>query len=143
MRLPKTAKATIPLAALACLGLWLVGSMPRARVVASGRFHQVAHKGAGLATIYQLPDGRLVLRLTEFRTGGGRGLQVYLIAAPDAYENEVVESSEPISVGELQKTEGDQSYLLPRDLDLNKYRAVTIWNRRHGVNFTTAPLRPH
>jgi hypothetical protein len=34
---------------------------------------------------------------------------------------------------------GDQNYDLPADLDLNKYRAVTIWCRRFGVNFATAP----
>ena len=28
----------------------------------------------------------------------------------------------------------------PADVDLAKYRAVTIWCRRFGVNFATAPL---
>ena len=34
----------------------------------------------------------------------------------------------------------DQNYDLPADLDLAKYRAVTIWCQRFGVNFGTAPL---
>ena len=29
---------------------------------------------------------------------------------------------------------------LPADLDLSKYRAVTIWCKRFSVNFGTAPL---
>ena len=35
-------------------------------VLAEGRFHSVAHQSKGLATVYQFPDGRRVLRLTDF-----------------------------------------------------------------------------
>jgi hypothetical protein len=35
---------------------------------------------------------------------------------------------------------GDQNYDVPADVDLTRYRAVTIWCRRFGVNFGTAPL---
>ena len=38
---------------------------------------------------------------------------------------------------------GDQNYELPAEIDLNKYRSVTIWCRRFGVNFATAPLIGH
>jgi len=31
---------------------------------------------------------------------------------------------------------------VPDDLDLSRYRAVTIWCRRFSVNFATAPLTP-
>lgn len=110
--------------------------------LASGRFHQVAHKGSGVATVYELPGGKRVLSLTDFCTASSPDLQVYLINAPDALENETVEKSEQLLLGELQKAEGDQSYPLPDDLDLTRYRAVVIWNRKYRVNFTTAPLAP-
>jgi hypothetical protein len=35
---------------------------------------------------------------------------------------------------------GDQNYELPAGVDLPKYRAVTVWCKRFGVNFATAPL---
>jgi hypothetical protein len=35
---------------------------------------------------------------------------------------------------------GDQNYELPAGVDLSKYRAVTVWCKRFGVNFATAPL---
>ena len=111
-------------------------------VIACGRFHQVTHKGSGIATIYQLSDGRRMLCLKEFLTARVPALEVYLISASDAFENETVENSEIHSLGALESVEGDQCYQLPDDLDLTKYRAVTIWSVKHHVNLTTAPLAP-
>ena len=45
-----------------------------------------------------------------------------------------------VTLGALKGNQGDQNYELPADLDLAKYRAVTVWCRRFGVNFATAPL---
>src|SRR5262247_3601601 len=50
------------------------------RLLSQGRFHGVAHATQGLATIYQLPDGKRALRLTEFETFNGPDVQVYLVA---------------------------------------------------------------
>jgi hypothetical protein len=47
-----------------------------------------------------------------------------------------------VEIGKLKGTDGDQNYDVPPDLDLGKYRAVTIWCRRFSVNFGTAPLTP-
>ncbi|HEY7491674.1 MAG TPA: DM13 domain-containing protein [Candidatus Tectomicrobia bacterium] len=33
-----------------------------------------------------------------------------------------------------------QNYDLPANVDLNTYRAVTVWCRRFSVHFGTAPL---
>jgi hypothetical protein len=40
----------------------------------------------------------------------------------------------------MKGNEGDQNYDVPADLDLQKFRAVTLWCRRFSVNFATAPL---
>ena len=119
-------------------------SGPTASVVAvaSGRFHQVAHKGRGRAVIYELPGRKRLLALTDFATAASADLEVLLIRVPDAYENESVELAEPVALGDLLSPEGDQTYLVPDDVDLTAYRAVTVWNRKYRVNFTTAPLAP-
>lgn len=111
------------------------------RVLATGRFHQVAHKGEGVAALIQLRNGRRVLRLTDFCTADKPDLSVMLISAPDAFENQAILNSHVFVLGQLQKAAGDQEYELPADLDLAPYGAITIWNRKYGVNFTTAPLR--
>lgn len=110
-------------------------------VLATGRFHQVAHKGEGVAALIQLRNGRRVLRLTDFSTADKPDLSVVLISAPDAFENQAILNSHVFVLGQLQKATGDQEYELPADLDLAPYSAITIWNRKYGVNFTTAPLR--
>ncbi len=109
-------------------------------MVAEGQFHGVAHDTKGTATIHQLPGGKRVLRFTDFQTSNGPDVQVYLVAAPDANDNETVTTAGFIHVGALKGNIGDQNYELPTTVDLNTYRAVTIWCRRFGVNFGTAPL---
>ncbi len=107
----------------------------------SGRFHGVAHATSGVATIYGQPGGERVLRLTGFETSNGPDVRVYLVAAPDATDNEAVPRAGFVEIGPLKGNVGDQNYDIPAELDLDRYRAVTIWCRRFGVNFGTAPLK--
>ena len=112
------------------------------RALVTGHFHDGAHKTSGTASVYQLADGKQVLRFTSFETSNGPDVQVYLVAAPDALDNETVTKAGFLPLGGLKGNQGDQNYELPADLDLAKYRAVTVWCRRFGVNFATAPLTP-
>jgi hypothetical protein len=113
-----------------------------ARVLLSGRFHSVAHETTGLATVYQLPDGKRVLRLTDFKTSNGPDVQVYLVSAPDANDNQTVTQAGFLALAPLKGNIGDQNYELPESVDLAQYQSVSIWCRRFGVNFATAPLTP-
>ena len=109
-------------------------------VLAQGRFHSVAHESKGIATVYRLADGRRVLRFTQFQTSNGPDVRVYLVAAADARDSRAVLDAGFIELGSLKGNKGDQNYELPADMDLNKYRAATIWCKRFSVNFATAPL---
>ena len=111
-------------------------------VLVQGQFKSIAHETRGTAAVYRLADGSTVLRLTEFATSNGPDVRVYLVAAPDASDNETVTRAGFVELGKLKGTEGDQNYEIPAGLDLGKYRAVTIWCRRFSVNFATAPLTP-
>jgi hypothetical protein len=106
----------------------------------SGSFHGVAHETMGTASIYRLADGKRVLRFTGFSTSNGPDVQVYLGKAADANDNETVTKAGFFHLGALKGTEGDQNYELPDDLNVDEYHSVTIWCRRFGVNFATAPL---
>ena len=110
------------------------------RPIVSGRFHSVAHETRGTATIYELADGRRVLRFSDFETSNGPDVQVYLVAVPDSSDNDTVRKSEFVHVAGLKGNIGDQNYDLPPGVDLAKYRSVTVWCRRFAVNFGTAPL---
>jgi hypothetical protein len=108
--------------------------------VAAGKFHGVAHATRGTATVYRLPDGTRTLRLTDFETSNGPDVQLYLVAAADASDNETVTKAGFLPLGALKGNVGDQNYEIPDAADLGRYRAVTVWCRRFGVNFATAPL---
>ena len=107
-------------------------------VLAEGEFHQVAHKGSGRASLIRSVDGRTLLRLTNLETAYRQDLEVLLVAAPDAGENETVKRSERISVGAYEPDRTD--YPVPDGVDVARFRAVTIWSAKYQVNFTTAPL---
>ena len=110
-------------------------------VLLTGQFHSVHHDTRGVATIHEI-GGKRLLRFTDFSTSNGPDVRVYLVAAADAGDNETVTKAGFVELGRLKGTEGDQNYEIPADLDLTKYRAVTIWCRRFSVNFATAPLTP-
>jgi len=109
-------------------------------ILASGSFHSVAHGTKGTASIYQLADGKRILRLANFETSNGPDVHVYFVAANDAGNSEAVEKAGFLELGALKGNIGDQNYDIPSGADLAKYRAVTIWCKRFSVNFGTAPL---
>ena len=108
--------------------------------LASGQFHSGAHETSGMATVFQLTDGKKTLRLTNFATSNGPDVHVYLVAVQDAKDNDTVTKADFIDLGSMKGNIGDQNYDLPANADLAKYRAVTIWCKRFSVNFGTAPL---
>ena len=106
----------------------------------AGRFQGIAHESKGQATVYQLADGKRVLRLTDFQTSNGPALHLYMVAAANVPDNDTVKKAGFVDLGDLKGNVGDQNYELPVDLDLNRYKAVTVWCQRFSVNFATAPL---
>jgi len=113
-----------------------------AQPLVSGRFYGILHPTEGTATVYQIGDGTRVLRLTDFRTSNGPDVHVYMVAADDAKDVATVQQAEFVDLGVLKGNIGDQNYKLGTDLDLSKYRAVSIWCKRFSVNFGAAALRP-
>ena len=108
--------------------------------VAEGNFRGIAHETKGVASVYKLPDGKQVLRFSRFETSNGPDVHIYLVAAMDAKDNDSVTKAGFVDLGSIKGNIGDQNYDLPAGVDLAKYRAVTVWCKRFGVNFATAPL---
>ena len=157
----KWIKFGIPIAAVAVLVAWYAfrperlvvnrqvdEAMPSAQSgsspqpVSSGDFYSIVHPTEGTATVYRLGNGPRVLRLTSFRTSNGPDVHVYMVAADDAKDAATVERAGFIDLGVLKGNVGDQNYTLGSDLDLGKYRAVSIWCKRFSVNFGAAALKP-
>ena len=111
-----------------------------AKVLAKGEIHNADKTGSGTATIYQLADGKRVLRLTNFSVDNGPDLHVRLIAAEDAKNTASVAKTDHVELGKLKGNKGNQNYAVPGNVDLGKYKVVSIWCNRFSVNFAAAPL---
>jgi hypothetical protein len=120
------------------------GSAPAAAAapatLAMGSFHSNAHDTRGTATVIDLGEGHRVLRLTNFATSNGPDVRVYLVAAADVQDNSTVKSVDHVELGPMKGNIGDQNYDIPSTVDIATYRTVTIWCKRFGVNFGSAPL---
>src|ERR1043165_7024794 len=77
--------------------------------LASGQFHSGAHETKGVATVFQLADGKKTLRLTNFATSNGPDVHVYLVAVPDAKDNDTVTHAETVDLGSMKGNIGDQN----------------------------------
>lgn len=108
--------------------------------VASGLFHRVAHPTRGTATIYRVGDGSHILRFTNFRTSNGPDVHVYMVAANDAKDSASVQRAGFVDLGKIKGNIGDQNYHLGSEVDLSRYRAVSVWCKRFSINFGTAAL---
>ena len=110
------------------------------KMLAKGEFHNAEKAGKGTATVYQLADSKRVLRLSDFETDNGPDLHVRLIAADDAKDTASVAKAEFVELAKLKGNKGNQNYDLPKDVDLSKYKVVSIWCNRFSVNFAAARL---
>jgi hypothetical protein len=154
-------KLVIPIAAVAAVAAWYafrperlvvnrrvdetlptVQSSSSLQPLVSGQFYSILHPTAGTATIYRTGDGTRILRFTNFTTSNGPDVHVYMVASDDAKDIATVQQAGFIDLGVIKGNVGDQNYAIGGDLDLDKYRAVSIWCKRFSVNFGAAALRP-
>jgi len=108
--------------------------------ITKGSFKSLAHETKGSASIYQLANGKRTLRLSEFETSNGPDVHVYLTAAEVEKGSDALKEAGFIDLGSMKGNKGDQNYDIPPDVDLKKYKNVTIWCARFGVNFGQAAL---
>ncbi len=87
----------------------------KAKTLETGKFHGKVHATSGRATVYQEADGKLVLRLTNFKTSNGPDVHVILVATKDAMDdaNFLKDNTEKVELGKLKGNDGDQNYEIP------------------------------
>lgn len=91
------------------------------------------------ATTFRLEDGSHVLRLEDFASTNGPDLFVYLTTADaDATDDEL--GAEFVDLGVLTGNIGNQNYVIPADVDLDRFDTVVIWCRRFTTAFGAADL---
>lgn len=137
-RLQKLASIAVLSLAATATAAYAQNSTP----VETGSFHGQVHSTSGRASIYEGSGGKMILRLTNFKTSNGPDVHVLLIAANDAQDNDnfLKNNVERVELGKLKGNEGDQNYDIPAGTDLAKFHTVAIYCERFNANFGTAPL---
>lgn len=110
--------------------------------LASGSFTQIdaLHGASGIATIYRLPEGNLVLRLEDFDAQNGPDLRVGLSGHPMPRNNTELHEGGYVELAVLKANQGNQNYDLPANLDPSAFRSVVIYCKAFSVVFSTAEL---
>jgi hypothetical protein len=101
-----------------------------------------AHPTSGRASIYQMPDGKRDLRLTDFMTSNGPDVHVLLAQSADSNLKQTFLKGQldSVELGQLKANEGNQNYDLPSSADLTRYDSVVIYCERFHVVFGLARL---
>ena len=117
-----------------------LNGMTEENLVASGEFYGIDREGSGRAALYELPGGRLALRLDPFRVTSNSDLYLWVSKAADPRTSEDAYLSEHAEVAPLTSTAGPQNYLLPEALRLTELRSVVIWCDPIRVAYAAATL---
>jgi hypothetical protein len=101
-----------------------------------------AHPTSGRASIYQTPDGKRDLRLSDFTTSNGPDVHVVLAQSSDGNLQQTFVKGDlnRIELGLLKANQGDQNYGLPDSADPSRYDAVVIYCERFHAVFGVAKL---
>lgn len=119
------------------------GSGP-VRLLASGDFMQgdSTYSIRGTATITE-EEGIQTLSLTDFDVTNGPDLFVYLVSASttnNAAVKEIVRDGKFVNLGALKGNRGNQAYVFPPEIKIEKDAVISIWCRRFSRNFGAAKL---
>ena len=81
------------------------------------------------------------LTLKNFKVTAGPQLWVYLVKEPNPTRSKDV-LADFTAVDQLQKPEGEQTYTLPKDTNINDYGSVVIYCKPFKVLFGIATIQP-
>ncbi len=107
--------------------------------VRRGQFRDIdrVHQGSGDAILFQLSDGRHLLRFENFEFTNGPDLRVYLV--PHANRDDTIVDGY-IDLGQLKGNVGAQNYFVPVGVELGDELSVVIWCDPFRVTFSVATL---
>jgi hypothetical protein len=98
------------------------------------------HHGQGTASIYEMPNGSRALVLDPFEVTEGAHLHIIMAASPDPRSREDVLGGPYLDLGELKNDSGPQTYELPLEVALERYKSVVIYSTAFDVIFSYASL---
>jgi len=101
--------------------------MDTAPVLRQGTFYPVEKTAKGTARLYQRADGSAVLRLEEFEVTSNVDLFVWLSEAVAPKTSAEAVGAPHEALGNLRSTLGNQSYVIPPDIPIDRVRSIVVW----------------
>lgn len=118
----------------------LDGMVPET-VVGQGGFADVEMSGKGTARLYELPDGRRIVRFEDdFEVSTNTDLFVWLSEAEAPTTSKAAVDAPYVELGNLKSTVGSQNYEVPADLPTDRIRSIVIWCEPVAIAYASAPL---
>jgi len=113
-----------------------------AAVVGQGPFSPIEKQARGTARLFTRADGTVFLRLEEFEVSNNVDLFVWLSEAVAPKTSADAVAAPHVVLGNLRSTIGDQNYLVPATVPLERVRSVVIWCEPIRIAYGGAPLTP-
>ena len=107
------------------------------RVVSTGSFVDVAHRGSGKAHVIDTGDNN-ILRFEDLAVDNGPDLRVLL--SKNANVQRSADLGDYIEVGKVKGNVGNQNYTLDAGVDVSEYKSVIIYCKPFHVVFNSADL---
>lgn len=115
-------------------------AMASARVVGQGDFYDVEKNGKGTARLYQLADGTRALRFEDLEVNQNTDLFVWLNTAPNPRTSKDAASADYWVLGNLKSTVGNQNYVIPANIPVDRVRSIVIWCQPVAIAYAAASL---
>lgn len=105
---------------------------------------QFDSKTGGRVTVFKKSGGEEYLRLSDLTVPDDANAQVELASSADLSQAQDGGKAglDTIDLGPLKSDQGSQNYALPAVVDLTRYNAVVIFNKRIDAVFSLAKLQP-
>lgn len=110
--------------------------------IAQGAFYNLEKEGKGTAKLFELSDGRRILRFEDFEVTNNTDLFVWLSEAPHPNNSAESIAAPHFVLGNLRSTLGTQNYEVPPEVPTREIRSVIIWCQPVSVAYSAASLSP-
>jgi hypothetical protein len=103
---------------------------------------QFDSKTGGRVTVFRKTNGQEYLRLKDLAISGDADAHVQLAKSGEVSQAQGAPNAslDSIDLGSFKTDQGDQNYDLPASVDLTKYDAVVIYNKRTSAILGVAKL---
>ena len=111
---------------------------PTTQILSKWIFSKVEVDTSGIVEFIQTGD-ETTIRLSQFNTSPAPDLGIYLSKQPSISSSSDISSA--IKLTQLKNSSGDQTYLVPPNIDLSQYNSIAIHCTSYNKLFWSASLK--